>query len=117
MMTDNIVASLPLDELRSIMRSLLTIHPSVTPVFEEQTRNYLDETTSKYSKIANAASTHRGSLCTYRTAYAEWLGVDYATRLCRYCASLLSEFGLSTLLEQMNSGMRLLLWMGISCRL
>ncbi|CBF78238.1 hypothetical protein AN8658.2 [Aspergillus nidulans FGSC A4] len=91
MMTDNIVASLPLDELRSIMRSLLTIHPSVTPVFEEQTRNYLDETTSKYSKIANAASTHRGSLCTYRTAYAEWLGVDYATRLCRYCSDSDSE--------------------------
>lgn len=55
MMTDTIIASLPLDGLRSIMRSLLTIQPSLTPVFEEQTRNYLDETTSKYSKTANAA--------------------------------------------------------------
>ncbi|KAL4757250.1 aldo/keto reductase [Aspergillus foveolatus] len=54
MMTDTIIASLPLDGLRSIIRSLLTRQPSLTPVFEEQTRNYLDETTSKYSKTANA---------------------------------------------------------------
>ncbi|KAL4817637.1 NADP-dependent oxidoreductase domain-containing protein [Aspergillus spinulosporus] len=55
MMTDTIIANLPLDGLRSIVRSLLTIQPSLTPIFEEQTRNYLEETTSKYSKTANEA--------------------------------------------------------------
>ncbi|KAL4749404.1 hypothetical protein BDW72DRAFT_214079 [Aspergillus terricola var. indicus] len=55
MMTDTIIANLPLDGLRSIMRNLLTLQPSLTLIFEEQTRDYLDETMSKYSKAANEA--------------------------------------------------------------
>lgn len=48
MMTDAIIANLPLDGVRSVMRGVLAAHPSLTPVFEELTRNYLYETASRF---------------------------------------------------------------------
>lgn len=44
MMTDTIIANLPADALRSVVRAILTTDPSVTPVFEEHTRKYLQKT-------------------------------------------------------------------------
>ncbi|EUC47106.1 hypothetical protein COCMIDRAFT_90828 [Bipolaris oryzae ATCC 44560] len=46
MMTDTIIANLPADALRSVIRVILTTEPSVTSILEEQTRIYL-------RKIAN----------------------------------------------------------------
>ncbi len=50
MMTDAIIANLPLDGVRSVMRGVLAAHPGLTPVFEELTRSYLYETASRYEK-------------------------------------------------------------------
>jgi aryl-alcohol dehydrogenase-like predicted oxidoreductase len=41
MMTDTIIANLPADALRSVIRVILTTEPSVTSILEEQTRIYL----------------------------------------------------------------------------
>jgi aryl-alcohol dehydrogenase-like predicted oxidoreductase len=41
MMTDTIIANLPAEALRSVMRVILTTEPSVTSILEEQTRLYL----------------------------------------------------------------------------
>lgn len=47
MMTDTIIANLPADALRSVVRAILTTAPMVTPIFEEHTRNYLQKTAGK----------------------------------------------------------------------
>ncbi|KAF1934696.1 Aldo/keto reductase [Clathrospora elynae] len=47
MMTDTIIANLPADALRSVMRVILTTEPSVTSIFEEQTRIYLRKTANQ----------------------------------------------------------------------
>jgi aryl-alcohol dehydrogenase-like predicted oxidoreductase len=44
MMTDTIIANLPADALRSVIRVILTTEPSVTSILEEQTRIYLRNT-------------------------------------------------------------------------
>jgi aryl-alcohol dehydrogenase-like predicted oxidoreductase len=44
MMTDTIIANLPADALRSVIRVILTTEPSVTSLLEEQTRVYLRQT-------------------------------------------------------------------------
>ena len=44
MMTDTIIANLPADALRSVIRVILTTEPSVTGILEEQTRIYLRKT-------------------------------------------------------------------------
>jgi aryl-alcohol dehydrogenase-like predicted oxidoreductase len=44
MMTDTIIANLPADALRSVIRVILTTEPSVTIILEEQTRVYLRQT-------------------------------------------------------------------------
>lgn len=44
MMTDTIIANLPADALRSVVRVILTTEPSVTSILEEQTRIYLGKT-------------------------------------------------------------------------
>jgi hypothetical protein len=44
MMTDTIVANLPADALRGVVRAILTVEPSSTNIFEEQTRLYLSKT-------------------------------------------------------------------------
>jgi aryl-alcohol dehydrogenase-like predicted oxidoreductase len=44
MMTDTIIANLPADALRSVIRVILTTEPSVTTILEEQTRTYLKQT-------------------------------------------------------------------------
>jgi aryl-alcohol dehydrogenase-like predicted oxidoreductase len=41
MMTDTIIANLPADALRSVVRAILTVAPSITTILEEQTRTYL----------------------------------------------------------------------------
>lgn len=41
MMTDTIIANLPAEGLRSVVRSILTLHPSFTGPFEEEAKNYL----------------------------------------------------------------------------
>ncbi|KZM26592.1 uncharacterized protein EKO05_0005369 [Ascochyta rabiei] len=47
MMTDTIIANLPADALRSVIRVILTTEPSVTRIFEEQTRVYLRKTSNQ----------------------------------------------------------------------
>ncbi|RYO64775.1 hypothetical protein AA0113_g5833 [Alternaria arborescens] len=47
MMTDTIIANLPADALRSVIRVILTTEPSVTTVLEEQTRIYLRNTANQ----------------------------------------------------------------------
>jgi aryl-alcohol dehydrogenase-like predicted oxidoreductase len=44
MMTDTIIANLPADALRSVIRVILTTEPSVTSILEQQTRVYLRQT-------------------------------------------------------------------------
>ncbi|KAF7555945.1 hypothetical protein G7Z17_g1769 [Cylindrodendrum hubeiense] len=43
MMTDTIIANVPAEGLRAIMRSLLASHPEVTGAFERETRSYIQE--------------------------------------------------------------------------
>ncbi|KAJ4331593.1 hypothetical protein N0V87_009045 [Didymella glomerata] len=44
MMTDTIIANLPADALRSVVRTILTVEPSITNILEKQTRLYLSKT-------------------------------------------------------------------------
>ncbi|KAF5648060.1 hypothetical protein F52700_1274 [Fusarium sp. NRRL 52700] len=50
MMTDSVIANLPPDGLRVIIRSLLASHPNITSSFEDATRQYLAQAQSKSSK-------------------------------------------------------------------
>ncbi|KAF7558429.1 hypothetical protein G7046_g5726 [Stylonectria norvegica] len=40
MMTDTIIANLPIDGLRTVLRSLLASHPEITPTMERETRKF-----------------------------------------------------------------------------
>ncbi|KAL4972488.1 NADP-dependent oxidoreductase domain-containing protein [Aspergillus desertorum] len=51
MMTDTIIGNLPLDGLRVVMRSLLSAQPSLTPIFEEQTRTYIHDSAFKCENL------------------------------------------------------------------
>lgn len=64
MLTDAIIANLPLDGVRSVMRGVLAAQPSLTPVFEELTRNYLYETASRYNNQAVTAQQADGTFAT-----------------------------------------------------
>lgn len=46
LMTDTVIANLPEEGLRSVMRSMLAADPSITPLLEERTRNYLQKSLS-----------------------------------------------------------------------
>ncbi|KAL2819718.1 NADP-dependent oxidoreductase domain-containing protein [Aspergillus granulosus] len=61
MMTDTIIANLPLEGLRAVMRGVLSSHPAATPAFEEQTRNYLLETTTQFKNVTVTARREDGS--------------------------------------------------------
>lgn len=50
MMTDSVIANLPSDGLRVIIRSLLASRSSITSSFEDATRQYLAQTQTKSSK-------------------------------------------------------------------
>uniref|UniRef100_A0A0D2Y1N9 NADP-dependent oxidoreductase domain-containing protein n=1 Tax=Fusarium oxysporum (strain Fo5176) TaxID=660025 RepID=A0A0D2Y1N9_FUSOF len=50
MMTDSVIANLPPDGLRVIIRSLLASHPDITTSFEDATRQYLAQAQTKSSK-------------------------------------------------------------------
>ncbi|KAF5678542.1 priB-like protein [Fusarium denticulatum] len=50
MMTDSVIANLPPDGLRVIIRSLLASHPNITTSFEDATRQYLAQAQTKSSK-------------------------------------------------------------------
>jgi len=50
MMTDSVIANLPPDGLRVIIRSLLASHPDITTSFEDATRQYLAQALTKSSK-------------------------------------------------------------------
>ncbi|RKK75950.1 hypothetical protein BFJ69_g7280 [Fusarium oxysporum] len=50
MMTDSVIANLPPDGLRVIIRSLLASHPEITTSFEDATRQYLAQAQTKSSK-------------------------------------------------------------------
>ncbi|KAI1023771.1 hypothetical protein LB504_004985 [Fusarium proliferatum] len=50
MMTDSVIANLPPDGLRVIIRSLLASHPNITASFEDATRQYLAQAQKKTSK-------------------------------------------------------------------
>ena len=47
MMTDTIIANLPAEALRSVVRAILTTHPTITSVFEDQARKYLRNTANE----------------------------------------------------------------------
>jgi aryl-alcohol dehydrogenase-like predicted oxidoreductase len=47
MMTDTIIANLPAEALRSIVRAILTTHPTATSVLEDQARKYLKNTANE----------------------------------------------------------------------
>ncbi|OSS52959.1 hypothetical protein B5807_02373 [Epicoccum nigrum] len=47
MMTDTIIANLPAEALRSIVRAILTTHPTATSVLEDQARRYLKNTANE----------------------------------------------------------------------
>ncbi|KAL3485209.1 NADP-dependent oxidoreductase domain-containing protein [Aspergillus germanicus] len=51
MMTDAIIANLSLEGLRAVMRGVLSSQPTATPIFEEQTRSYLNETASQFQNV------------------------------------------------------------------
>ncbi|RKL38442.1 hypothetical protein BFJ72_g7253 [Fusarium proliferatum] len=55
MMTDSVIANLPPDGLRVIIRSLLASHPDITASFEDATRQYLAQAQTKTSKSQLAA--------------------------------------------------------------
>lgn len=44
LMTDTVIANLPPDALRSVIRSILTTDPGFTSIFEDHTRTYLQKT-------------------------------------------------------------------------
>ncbi|CVL11518.1 related to protein priB [Fusarium proliferatum] len=50
MMTDSVIANLPPDGLRVIIRSLLASHPDITASFEDATRQYLAQAQTRTSK-------------------------------------------------------------------
>ncbi|KAF4985883.1 hypothetical protein FGRMN_11066 [Fusarium graminum] len=52
MMTDTVIANLPPDGLRVIIRSLLTCHPEITNSFEHETRQYLGQIKAKPSETS-----------------------------------------------------------------
>jgi hypothetical protein len=54
MMTDSVIANLPPDGLRVIIRSLLASHPNITASFEDATRQYLAQTQTRSSKSQSA---------------------------------------------------------------
>jgi hypothetical protein len=60
MMTDTIIANLSLEGLRAVMRGVLSSQPAATPAFEEQTRNYLNETASQFQTVSVTAKQEDG---------------------------------------------------------
>ncbi|KAE9968110.1 hypothetical protein BLS_006018 [Venturia inaequalis] len=49
LMVDTIIANMPSEGLRSVLRSMLAADPSVTVLFEERTRNYLKKSALTFS--------------------------------------------------------------------
>lgn len=60
MMADTNIANLPIDGLRAVMRGILANRPDCTPIFEEQTRKYIDETASQFSNVVVIDQTPEG---------------------------------------------------------
>ncbi|KAL4893596.1 NADP-dependent oxidoreductase domain-containing protein [Aspergillus ambiguus] len=65
MMADTIIASLPVDGLRTVVRGILTSNPDIVSIFEEQTREYLCETASRFS---NAVLIEKMPDCSFKIA-------------------------------------------------
>jgi hypothetical protein len=61
MMTDTIIANLSLEGLRAVMRGVISSQPTATPIFEEQTRNYLNETASQFQDMTVIAKQDDGA--------------------------------------------------------
>ncbi|KAJ0426577.1 Aldo/keto reductase [Aspergillus carlsbadensis] len=76
MMTDTIIANLPLEGLRAVMRGVLSSQPTATLAFEEQTRAYLDETASQFRNVVVVAKRESG------TSYATPSFKDLQRRIC-----------------------------------
>ncbi|KAL4881818.1 NADP-dependent oxidoreductase domain-containing protein [Aspergillus karnatakaensis] len=76
MMTDTIIGNLPLEGLRAVMRGVLASQPSCTPIFEEQTRNYLLETAGRYKEGNLIVQQEDGAFAT--TALFD----DFRKRIC-----------------------------------
>ncbi|KAF5712415.1 hypothetical protein FMUND_8510 [Fusarium mundagurra] len=68
MMTDSVIANLPPDGLRVIIRSLLASHPNITGSFEDATRQYLTQAQTKSSKSQIASLDIDGMQKTQRIA-------------------------------------------------
>lgn len=57
LMVDTVIANLPEEGLRSVLRSMLAANPSVTSLFEERTRNYLQkQSTARTGQLFNTDS-------------------------------------------------------------
>ncbi|KAH6962829.1 NADP-dependent oxidoreductase domain-containing protein [Fusarium avenaceum] len=67
MMTDTVIANLPAEGLRVIVRSLLTAHPEITTTFEHETRQYLGQVGEKLSKAQADAPDINGLKQTQKT--------------------------------------------------
>jgi hypothetical protein len=52
MMADTIIANLPVDGLRAVLRGMLANKPDCTATFEERTRYYIHETSPRFSNAA-----------------------------------------------------------------
>lgn len=67
MMTDTVIANLPAEGLRVIVRSLLTAHPEITTTFEHETRQYFGQVGEKLSKAQADAPDINGLKQTQKT--------------------------------------------------
>jgi len=52
MMTDTIITNMPLDGLRTIMRSILASQPQITATFEQESRRYMQHVAATYGDNA-----------------------------------------------------------------
>jgi len=52
MMTDTIITNMPLDGLRTIMRSILASQPQITATFEQESRRYMQHAADTYARSA-----------------------------------------------------------------
>ena len=49
MMADSVIANLPIEGLRAVLRGMLSNQPNCTPTFENQAKKYIHETAARYT--------------------------------------------------------------------
>lgn len=55
-MTDTVIANLPPDGLRTVLRAILTTNPEITPALENHTRTYLERSSSTHNESRSIES-------------------------------------------------------------